>query len=105
MKDVIERLPRKEIIPTLAVTHDALASGGELLVETGYTASAIRARFAKNASHLMSNWLQRFGWTCLCLCTRSDFSVKVSGSGLPAAVQISMFREAVKRSGLSLGEP
>jgi len=39
MKDVIEHLPRKEIIPTLAAIHDALATGGQLLVETGNMAS------------------------------------------------------------------
>jgi cyclopropane fatty-acyl-phospholipid synthase-like methyltransferase len=72
MKDVIEHLPRNEIIPTLAAIHDALATGGELLMETGNMASAIRARFAKNASHLMSSWVQWSGWTCSCLCTRSD---------------------------------
>jgi len=40
MKDVIEHLPRKEIIPTLAAVHDALATGGTLLIETGNMASA-----------------------------------------------------------------
>lgn len=50
MKDVIERLPRNEIIPTRVTLHDALAMGGELLIETGNIASAVRARFAKNAS-------------------------------------------------------
>ena len=39
MKDVIEHLSRKEIIPTLGAIHDALAPGGELLVETGNMAS------------------------------------------------------------------
>jgi SAM-dependent methyltransferase len=40
MKDVIEHLPRKEIIPTLAAVHDALAKGATLLIETGNMASA-----------------------------------------------------------------
>jgi cyclopropane fatty-acyl-phospholipid synthase-like methyltransferase len=71
-KDVIEHFPHNEINPTLAAIRDALATGGEPLLESRNMASAIRARFAKNASHLISSWLQRSGWTCSCLCTRSD---------------------------------
>jgi SAM-dependent methyltransferase len=40
MIHVIEHIPRKELIPVLAATHDALRPGGSLLVETGNMASA-----------------------------------------------------------------
>ena len=39
LKDVIEHLPRKQVIPTLSAIYQALTPGGSVVIETGNLAS------------------------------------------------------------------